>query len=113
MLINNYDEEYQRIKGEIDKLNDEKINLEEENLKDSDYKQRLKNISKILNENGEGMKEFDEDIFIALVNKVIIKSPEHFVFVLENGIEFERQAYCSSQHSSHVETIVLMSRIDK
>lgn len=105
-----YDEEYQRIKGEIDKLNDEKINLEEENLKDSDYKQRLKNISKILNENGEGMKEFDEDIFIALVNKVIIKSPEHFVFVLENGIEFERQAYCSSQHSGHLECVVRLER---
>jgi site-specific DNA recombinase len=41
---------------------------------------------------------------------VLIKSPEHFVFVLENGLEYEGQAYCSSQQTTHVETVISIKK---
>lgn len=81
-----YDEEYTRIKIEIDKLNDERVKFEEEHIKEVDYKQRLKVMMKILDSSEEFLTEFDDEIFKALVKKVNIKSPEHFVFILENGL---------------------------
>lgn len=108
-----YDEEYERIKNQIEILNDKKIEFEEENIKNEDYKQRLKNVAMILNAKENGLEEFDDDIFKALVNKVLVKSPEHFVFVLENGLEYEGQAYCTRQHSTHVETVVHLTRTNR
>lgn len=106
-----YDEEYTRIKIEIDKLNEERVKFEEEHIKEIDYKQRLKAMMKILDSSEELLTEFDDEIFNAVVKKVNIKAPEHFVFILENGLEYEGKSYGSKQYPTHVECVVLITRV--
>lgn len=104
-----YDEEYKRIKIEIDKLNDKRVKFEEEHIKEVDYKQRIDAMMKILNRSEELLTEFDDEIFNAVVKKVNIKSPDHFVFILENSLEYDGKSYSSKQHATHVETCVRLT----
>jgi hypothetical protein len=66
---------------------------------------------KILDSSDELLTEFDDEIFKAVVKTVIIKAPDHFVFILENGLEYEGKSYGSKQHAAHCETVALLSLI--
>ena len=35
------------------------------------------------------LEQFDDDLFNALVEKITILSPAHFIFVLKSGLEIE------------------------
>lgn len=37
----------------------------------------------------EPLTEFDDSLLVAIIDKVIIKSPKHFNFLFESGIEME------------------------
>lgn len=107
-----YNREYERITLELEKVSAKKDSLEMQHLDDVKYKEKLSAISKIVDNGDEPLTEFDDDLFVALVDKVIIKSPSHFMFILESGQEYETD-YSSQQQSTHVECVVLMSRIEK
>ena len=64
---------------EHDKVND---------LKDG-LKQRFDEILETINSRDSLLEEFDEEIFNALVEKIEIISPTHFVFVLKSGLRVE------------------------
>jgi len=78
-----YNKEYERITLELEKVSAKKDRLEMQHLDDVKYKDKLSAISKIVDNGDEPLTEFDDDLFVALIDKVIIKSPNHFIFILE------------------------------
>ena len=103
-----YNKEYEKTTLELEKVSAQKDNLEMHHLDDVKYKEKLAAISKIINNGDEPLTEFDDNLFVALIDKVIIKSPSHFIFILESGQEYETD-YSSQQQTSHVECVVLIS----
>ena len=55
-------------------------------LKDG-LKQRFDEIIQTINSRDSLLEEFDEEIFNALVEKIEILTPAHFVFELKSGVE--------------------------
>ncbi|WP_083642500.1 recombinase zinc beta ribbon domain-containing protein [Desulfosporosinus metallidurans] len=100
-----YNKEYAKITEELESVSQEKTTIEMEHLDDVKYRDKLDAIGKIINNGDEPLTEFDDDLFVALIDKVIIKSPSHFLFILESGQEADVE-YSSQQHSTHVETVV-------
>ena len=99
-----YNKEYAKITEELESVSQEKNTIEMEHLDDVKYRDKLDAIGKIINNGDEPVTEFDDDLFVALIDKVIIKSPSHFLFILESGQEAEVE-YSSQQQSTHVETV--------
>ena len=52
-------------------------------------KQRFDEILETINSRDSLLEEFDEEIFNALVEKVDILTPTHFVFELKSGMRVE------------------------
>jgi DNA invertase Pin-like site-specific DNA recombinase len=99
-----YNKEYAKITEELESVSQQKNTIEMEHLDDVKYRDKLDAIGKIINNGDEPLAEFDDDLFVALIDKVIIKSPTHFLFILESGQEYEVD-YSSQQQSTHVETV--------
>ncbi|HEY8362402.1 MAG TPA: hypothetical protein VIK77_05905, partial [Tissierellaceae bacterium] len=59
-------------------------------LKDS-LKGRVDEIIEIIKGRQEALEEFDEGIFNALVEKIEVVSPTHFVFELKSGVRVEER----------------------
>jgi len=104
-----YNKEYVKITEELESVIQKKNTIEMEHLDDVKYRDKLDAIGKIINNGDEPLTEFDDDLFVVLIDKVIIKSPSHFLFILESGQEAEVE-YSSQQHSGHVETIIVLYR---
>jgi site-specific DNA recombinase len=104
-----YNKEYEKITEELESVSQVKNEIELEHLDDVKYRDKLDAIGKIINNGDEALTEFDDDLFVALIDKVIIKSPKHFLFILESGQEYEAD-YSSQQQSTHVETVVVLYR---
>lgn len=102
-----YNKEYAKITDELESVSQEKSESEMEHLDDVKYRDKLDAIGKIINNGDEPLTEFDDDLFVALIDKVIIKSPSHFLFILESGQEADVE-YSSQQQSTHVETIIML-----
>lgn len=58
-------------------------------LNDTKHKEKVEYIKETIGNGSEPLSEFDDSLFVALIDKVIIKSSEHFNFVFESGIEME------------------------
>jgi site-specific DNA recombinase len=84
-----YNEENARISQELDGLRNMKIQLTKEYDQQDQYKERIKEIIYTINEREELLEQFDDDIFNALVEKITILSPAHFLFTLKSGLEIE------------------------
>jgi DNA invertase Pin-like site-specific DNA recombinase len=84
-----YNEEYVRLSGELEKLRQGKSKIEQGNLNVEQYKLRVAEIIRVINEQEGLLLEFDDNIFNALVEKIEILEPTHFVFVLKNGMRVE------------------------
>ena len=52
-------------------------------------KQRFDEILETINSRDSLLEEFDEEIFNALVEKIEILTPTHFVFELKSGMRVE------------------------
>jgi len=59
-------------------------------LKDG-LKERFDDILQTINSREELLEEFDEQIFNALVEKIEVISPAHFVFELKSGLRIEER----------------------
>ena len=60
--------------------------------KEIDNNEKLRQISlvrEIINTNSNPLTDFDDDIFKAIIDKVIVRTPVSFSFVLINGMEFD------------------------
>ncbi|UZW12550.1 recombinase family protein [Clostridium pasteurianum] len=86
-----YNEEYVRLSGELEKLRLEKEKVEQGNLSIEQYEERVAEIIKAIREQEGLLLKFDSKIFNALVEKIEILEPTHFVFVLRNGMRVEER----------------------
>jgi len=84
-----YNEEYIRISGELEEVRNKRLEHDKVNdLKDG-LKQRFDEILQTINSRDSLLEEFDEQIFNALVEKIEIISPAHFVFELKSGMRVD------------------------
>lgn len=84
-----YNKEYAKITAELEALNLKRDELLNSKLNDTKHKEKVEYIKETIGNGNEPLTEFDDSLFVALIDKVIIKSPKHFRFVFESGIEME------------------------
>ncbi len=84
-----YKEEYIKTSNELEELRRRKAQLEKENSLKDDYRKRVDEIIQVLAGRQGLLEEFDDKIFNALVEKIEVLSPTHFVFVLKSGMRVE------------------------
>ena len=84
-----YNEEYKRLSAELEAVRKKRLEHDKVNdLKDG-LKQRFDEIVQAINSRDSLLEEFDEQIFNALVEKIEILTPAHFVFELKSGMRVD------------------------
>ena len=66
-----------------------RLEYEKENSLQDGLRERVNEIVLTLKSRQEKLEQFDEKIFNALVEKIEIISPVHFVFVMKSGMRME------------------------
>ncbi|MGG1643694.1 recombinase family protein, partial [Paenibacillus sp. NRS-1782] len=84
-----YDEETNRLSNELNELRQQKLTLEQEHEQQAKVKERVDEIIQILNSRQDILEQFDDNLFNALVEKITILSPAHFVFTLKSGMDID------------------------
>lgn len=86
-----YTEEYARISEELEIARNEKSKFDNYEAVRCKFKNRMDEIVQVINERQEFLKEFDEGLFNALVERVVTISPVHFKFELKSGMVIEEK----------------------
>lgn len=86
-----YKEEYLRLSSELEELRKRRVEFDKQDSINEALRRRVNDIVKTINSRKELLEEFDENIFNALVEKIEIISPTHFVFVLKSGMRVEEK----------------------
>ncbi|WP_225683682.1 hypothetical protein [Paenibacillus polymyxa] len=63
--------------------------LEQEKEQQAKIKERVDEIIQVLSLREDILEQFDDSLFNALVEKITILSPAHFVFTLESGMSID------------------------
>ncbi|NHN34835.1 recombinase family protein [Paenibacillus agricola] len=84
-----YNEENTRISSELDKLRQKKAMLEKDMDQKAQIESRVNEIIQVMNARQDLLEQFDDDIFNALVEKITILSPTHYLFTLKSGLEID------------------------
>ncbi len=80
-----YGREYQRISKAITDLQMKKNELVTENLEHTKDISKMQAVKEIIGDGSKPLTEFDDALFEAMVEKVIIKSTTEFEFIFESG----------------------------
>jgi uncharacterized coiled-coil DUF342 family protein len=86
-----YREEYKRISGELEKLREKRAEVDKDSILKESLKGKVDEIIEVIKGRQEALEEFDEGIFNALVEKIEVVSPTHFVFELKSGARVEER----------------------
>lgn len=86
-----YLEEYKRVSNELEELRLKRTEIDKDSILKESLKGRVDEIIQVIKGRQEDLEEFDEDIFNALVEKIEIISPTHFVFELKSGVRVEER----------------------
>jgi|SRR5680860_213863 len=86
-----YNEEYKSISEELREVRKKRLEHDKVNDLKDDLKQRFDEILETINSRDSLLEEFDEEIFNALVEKIEILTPAHFVFELKSGIRVDEK----------------------
>ncbi|MCF2717465.1 recombinase family protein [Paenibacillus sp. UKAQ_18] len=84
-----YDEETNRLSSELNELRQQLLILEEEEDRKEKVKERVDEIIQVLSSRQDILEQFDDNLFNALVEKITILSPAHFVFTLKSGMSID------------------------
>jgi len=84
-----YNEEYRSISGELEEVRRKRLEFDKVIESKDGLKQRFDEILETINSRDSLLEEFDEEIFNALVEKMEILTPKHFVFELKSGMRVE------------------------
>ncbi|MGP0578837.1 recombinase family protein [Paenibacillus peoriae] len=84
-----YDEETNRLSSELNELRQQMLILEEEEDQKAKIKERVDEIIQVLSSRQDILKQFDDNLFNALVEKITILSPAHFIFTLKSGMSID------------------------
>ncbi|WP_256026469.1 hypothetical protein [Paenibacillus polymyxa] len=72
-----YDEETNRLSSELNELRQQMLILEEEEDQKAKIKERVDGIIQVLSSRQDILKQFDDNLFNALMEKILILSPAH------------------------------------
>jgi hypothetical protein len=86
-----YKEEYIRVSSELEELRKRRVEYDRQDSIKEGLRRRVNEIIQTINSRQELLEEFDENIFNALVEKIEVISPTHFIFVLKSGIRVEEK----------------------
>ncbi|MGG1619693.1 recombinase family protein [Paenibacillus sp. NRS-1781] len=84
-----YEEETNRLSSELNELRQQKLTLEQEHEQKAQLKERVDEIIQVLSTQQDILEQFDDNLFNALVEKITILSPAHFVFTLKSGMDID------------------------
>ncbi|WP_431090308.1 recombinase family protein [Paenibacillus sp. 8b26] len=84
-----YNEETNRLSSELNELRQQMLILEEEDDQKEKIKERVDEIIQILSSRQDILEQFDDNLFNALVEKITILSPAHFIFSLKSGMSID------------------------
>lgn len=84
-----YREEYKRVSDELEELRKKRAEIDKDSILKESLKGRVDEIIEVIKDRQETLEEFDEGIFNALVEKIEVISPAHFVFELKSGARVE------------------------
>ncbi|WP_025683648.1 recombinase zinc beta ribbon domain-containing protein, partial [Paenibacillus maysiensis] len=84
-----YDEETNRLSNELNELRQQKLTLEQEHEQKAQLKERVDEIIQVLSSQQDILEQFDDNLFNALVEKITILSPAHFVFTMKSGMDID------------------------
>lgn len=80
-----YNREYQRLNRELTDLKIQKNELDKTSLQRAKDKSKMVAVKNIIGDGTQPLTEFDEDLFDAMVKKVVVKSKTEFEFWFESG----------------------------
>ncbi|MEN6326091.1 MAG: recombinase family protein [Syntrophomonas sp.] len=84
-----YKEEYLRLSSDLEELRKRRAEFDrQDNIKEA-LRRRVNEIIQTIKSRQEHLEKFDENIFNALVEKIEVISPTHFIFVLKSGMRVE------------------------
>lgn len=66
------------------------IKVMENEERKEELKKRVNEIIVVINSKKELLEQFDKDIFNALVDKIEIITPTHFIFVFKSGVRADK-----------------------
>ena len=89
-----YNEEYKSISEELGEVRKKRLELDKVIESKDGVKQRFDEIVQTINGSDSLLEEFDEEIFNALVEKIEILTPTHFIFELKSGLRVEEVVKC-------------------
>ncbi|MGG4502537.1 recombinase family protein [Paenibacillus polymyxa] len=78
-----------RLSSELNELRQQMLKLEQEEDEKEKIKERVDEIIQILSSRQDILEQFDDNLFNALVEKITILSPAHFVFTLKSGMSID------------------------
>ena len=81
-----YREEYKRVSDKLEELRGKRAEVDKDTISKENLKERVDEIIGAIKGRQEALQEFDENIFNALVEKIEILTPAHFVFELKSGV---------------------------
>ncbi|ADM68681.1 Transposon Tn3 resolvase [Paenibacillus polymyxa E681] len=84
-----YDEETNRLSNELNELRQQKLTLDKEEEQKANIKERVDEIIQVLSLREDILEQFDDNLFNALVEKITILSPAHFVFTLKSRTDID------------------------
>ncbi|MBE0344488.1 hypothetical protein E4V51_33470 [Paenibacillus sp. 28ISP30-2] len=84
-----YNEETNRLSNELNELRQQKLTLEQEHDQKAKIKERVDEIIQVLSTRQDILEQFNDNLFNALVEKITILSPAHFVFTLKSGMSID------------------------
>lgn len=80
-----YSREYQRLNRQLTELKIQKDELDRTSLQRSKDASKMTAVKDIIGDGTQPLTEFEEDIFYAMVKKVVVKSKTEFEFWFESG----------------------------
>lgn len=85
--LDDFNREYTKINECKDKLLGVRSAFIEEQVSTGDKKQKIARIKEIICSNDNPLTDYEDDLFISLIQKVMVDNPVTFTFVLQNGME--------------------------
>ena len=86
-----FQSEYGKLKAELDKLREERNKIGLMDDKREEILKRTKKLYEYLLDMEDILTEFDDDIFGAMVERILVISPTHLKFELKNGLVLEEK----------------------
>lgn len=86
-----YLEEYKRVSDELEKLRLKRTEIDKDSIFKESLKGRVDEIIEVIKDRQEALDEFDEGVFNALVEKIEVISPTHFIFEFKSGARVEEK----------------------